>query len=419
MNRDQREPRSARPRQRGRDEPPRKRRTPGQTRPSHRRQNYAVDERPMTPEELEAIRQRREARMQASQQYRQQKARQEKRKEQQVKRRKQKRKTDRWEKLRQQTQRAPAKPLSRRNLVIKLVTALAVVLALTLGMTIFFKVGKIQVTGNERYTVQEIIAASGIEEGENLLTFGRPSAAGRILAELPYVGDVQIGIKLPDAVNIDIVELSAAYGIQDTTGQWWLMDSTGKLLQKTDEAGLSGRIRIVGIEARGAAVGQQLAVEQEDKLPEATEPTEEKEATEETETTGETESTGETETTGETESTGETETTGQTEPAGDENTGASVLGTPQERADAALQIMAAIAANDRSGDITVVDVTSLYDIQVHYGDDFQVLLSGPTDLGYKVRYMVQAIEKLVDEGYRGGVLDLSFRQEGKGIFTPW
>lgn len=407
MNRDQREPRSARPRQRGRDEPPRRRRTPGQTRPSQQRQNYAVDERPMTAEELEAIRQRREARMQASQQYRQQKARQEKRKEQQVKRRKQKRKTDRWEKLRQQTQRAPAKPLSRRKLVIKLVTALAVVLALTLGMTIFFKVGEIQVTGNERYTAQEIIAASGIEEGENLLTFGRPSAAGRILAELPYVGDVQIGIKLPDTVNIDIVELSAAYAIQDTTGQWWLMDSTGKLLQKTDEAGLSGRIRIVGIEARGAAVGQHLAVEQEEKLPEPTE---------EQPTTGETEPTGEETTGGEPT---EAETTGQTEPARDEDTGASVLGTPQERADAALQIMAAIAANDRSGDITVVDVTSLYDLQVHYGDDFQVLLSGPTDLGYKVRYMVQAIEKLMGEGYRGGVLDLSFRQEGKAIFTPW
>lgn len=410
MNRDQREPRSARPRQRGRDDPQKRRRAPGQTRPNQQHQNYAVDERPMTAEELEAIRQRREARMQASQQYRQQKARQEKRKEQQVKRRKQKRKTDRWEKFRQQTQRAPAKPLSRRKLVIKLVTALAVVLALTLGMTIFFKVGAIQVTGNERYTVQEIIAASGIEEGENLLTFGRPSAAGRILAELPYVGDVQIGIKLPDTVNIDIVELSAAYAIQDTTGQWWLMDSTGKLLQKTDEAGLSGRIRIVGIEARGAAVGQHLAVEQEDRLPDATEPTEEQQ------TTGETEPTGEEPTGGET--TGN-EPTGQTEPTRDENTGASVLGTPQERADAALQIMAAIAANDRSGDITVVDVTSLYDMQVHYGDDFQVLLSGPTDLGYKIRYMVQAIEKLVGEGYRGGVLDLSFRQEGKAIFTPW
>lgn len=327
----------------------------------------------MTAEDLEAIRQQREARMHSSQQSRQQRAQREKQKERQVKRRKQKRKTDRWEKRRQETQRAPAKPLVRRKLVIKLVTALAVVLALTLGMSIFFKVSGIQVTGNERYTAQEIMDASGIEPGENLLTFGRSGVASRILAELPYVGDVQIGIKLPDTVNIDIVELTASYGIQDTTGDWWLMDSCGKLLEKTDEAGASAHIRIVGIEARGPAVGQVFTVAADE----------------------------------------------QSVPDGTEPTGEDANGSVADRAKAALEIMATIASADRSGGITVVDVSKLYDMQILYGNDYQVRLSGPTDLGYKIRYMVQAVEELMREGYRGGVLDLSFREEGKAIFTPW
>ena len=127
-------------------------------------------------------------------------------------------------KRREETRRTPPKALPRRKLLWKLLTTAAVVVALLVGLTIFFKVQNVVVTGNGKYTAETVIAASGIETGENLLTFGKSRAAGRILAELPYVDQVQIGIKLPNTVNIDIVELEVSYAIRSTEGGWWLMD---------------------------------------------------------------------------------------------------------------------------------------------------------------------------------------------------
>ena len=134
-------------------------------------------------------------------------------------------------KRREETRRTPPKALPRRKLLWKLLTTAAVVVALLVGLTIFFKVQNVVVTGNGKYTAETVIAASGIETGENLLTFGKSRAAGRILAELPYVDQVQIGIKLPNTVNIDIVELEVSYAIRSTEGGWWLMDCGGKLLE--------------------------------------------------------------------------------------------------------------------------------------------------------------------------------------------
>ncbi len=43
------------------------------------------------------------------------------------------------------------------------------------------------------------------------------------------------------------------------------------------------------------------------------------------------------------------------------------------------------------GDVTTVDVSSLYDIQLWYGKQYQILLGGATELTYKIRYMTQAV----------------------------
>ena len=64
-----------------------------------------------------------------------------------------------------------------------------------------------------------------------------------------------------------------------------------------------------------------------------------------------------------------------------------------------------------------MDVSELYDIQLWYGQQYQVLLGGPTELPYKIQYMTQAVEKLAD--YQSGVLDLTFQEEKTARFIPW
>ena len=68
-------------------------------------------------------------------------------------------------KRREETRRTPPKALPRRKLLWKLLTTAAVVVALLVGLTIFFKVQNVVVTGNGKYTAETVIAASGIETG--------------------------------------------------------------------------------------------------------------------------------------------------------------------------------------------------------------------------------------------------------------
>ena len=61
---------------------------------------------------------------------------------------------------------------------------LAVVAAIVFGVAIFFKVTTIEVQGNTLYSAEDVIAASGIEPGDNLLLVNKATTAGNILAAL-------------------------------------------------------------------------------------------------------------------------------------------------------------------------------------------------------------------------------------------
>ena len=101
------------------------------------------------------------------------------------------------------------RPFNRRQLLLQLSTVAAVVLALLFGMAIFFKVdeSKIMVSGVNKYTEMQIREASGIRDGENLLLLSDAKVSASIISQLPYVKSVRVGIKLPDTVQIEIVEL--------------------------------------------------------------------------------------------------------------------------------------------------------------------------------------------------------------------
>ena len=77
----------------------------------------------------------------------------------------------------------------------------AVVAAVVLSMVLFFRVRSVEVTGSAYYTADEIRAACGVAQGDNLLTLSRARIAGNIMAELPYVSTVQVTRRLPDTLE--------------------------------------------------------------------------------------------------------------------------------------------------------------------------------------------------------------------------
>ena len=99
------------------------------------------------------------------------------------------------------------KPLTRGRFALSLVSVAAVVAAVFLGLSVFFRVETIAVAGAEKYTPWMIRQAAGVEPGDALLSIGEARVASRIRMKLPYVDALKVGIRLPGTVEIQITEL--------------------------------------------------------------------------------------------------------------------------------------------------------------------------------------------------------------------
>ena len=106
----------------------------------------------------------------------------------------------------------------------------------------------------------------------------------------------------------------------------------------------------------------------------------------------------------------------ETQPGEELTLPTQVLETNAQRLDAALSILQSLERNGVIGQIASVNVQSLSDIQLQYGQRFQVRLGTTENLDYKIRYMSQAISQMED--YQTGQLDVSFEYGEEGIFTP-
>lgn len=252
------------------------------------------------------------------------------------------------------------KPFIRNRFLLRLATVVAVVLALVFGMTIFFKVDedKITVSGTVKYDPWAVREASGIMDGENLLSLSKGRISDNIMSKLPYIKDVRVGRQLPDTVHIQVTELEVVYGVQDHDGAWWLINSDGKVVDTCAAANAEDYTRVLGVQLSAPQIGSAaVAYEQEP-------------ATEEAEVT------------------------------------VPVTVFAREQLDAAVKILQYLERTGMIGVIATVDVTQLADVQLWYGSRFQMLLGDTSNLYRKVDALAQAVKKMGT--YDTGSLDASF-----------
>lgn len=98
--------------------------------------------------------------------------------------------------------------------LFKLLCAGAVAVALTMGATVFFQVETVAVTGNSRYSQEEIIKATGIQTGDNLFRMNKFQIAHQVLQGLPYVEEITIRRSLPSTIVITVKEWDAVARIE-------------------------------------------------------------------------------------------------------------------------------------------------------------------------------------------------------------
>ena len=267
----------------------------------------------------------------------------------------------------------PPKSFNKYHLLLGVISVAAVVLALTLGMSIFFKVENIHIAGAEKYSAWDIREASGIQEGDNLLTLGKAKVSGKIIARLPYVEKVRIGIKLPDTVNIEVEESDITYAIQAEDNGWWFINSQGRVLDMTTGIIAEYFTKIEGVKIMIPVTGQQAVAFTGQTVP--------------------------------TEPEGETDPNAPTDVTEAPTAPVDVVNAT-EQLNVAIAVLQNLERNGVVGEVTSVNVKDLYNIELMYEDRYQVLLGDTSQLDRKVRSMREAVQQMSD--YQQGILDVSF-----------
>ncbi len=151
----------------------------------------------------------------------------------------------------------------RGGRIFSFLLVLIIIGVIVASVTMFFKTSEIIVTGAQKYTIEEIVQASGLSVGDNLFAVNKFEVERRIKEAYPYVGNVEIRRRLPDAFLLNVIErVPVAY--LDVGEQRWLLDKQAYLLEPISIAETVPYLKVVSeSEATEPQSGARLVLAEE------------------------------------------------------------------------------------------------------------------------------------------------------------
>jgi len=126
------------------------------------------------------------------------------------------------------------------------VTFTVICLILFFGVSVFFRVGEIQVEGETRYTAEQVITAAGIDFGTHLFFVDGEAARREIQSSLPYIGHVEIRRRFPNRIVIAVDETAPLALFRFESG-YLILDRNAKILERLSEAPMLRLIHLRGL----------------------------------------------------------------------------------------------------------------------------------------------------------------------------
>ncbi|MBQ9695164.1 MAG: FtsQ-type POTRA domain-containing protein, partial [Oscillospiraceae bacterium] len=149
-----------------------------------------------------------------------------------------------------------------RTLYILMIVVLAVAAIVTLSLTVLFNIQTIRVTGYaDNYRAEDIVAATGIEVGDNMFRLDTEAARQRALDSLIYVESIEIDRQFPNTVEIQVQKCTPAYNVVYEFGTL-VVSEHGKILEDTMYPP-EGLVKITGYTPKETTPGKQIAAEEE------------------------------------------------------------------------------------------------------------------------------------------------------------
>ena len=148
------------------------------------------------------------------------------------------------------------------SLYVLAVLVLALGTIVTLSLTVFFNIKTIRVTGYaDRYTAEDIVKASGIQIGDNLVRLNKKYAEERALDNLIRIETVKVHKQFPNTVEIEVQKCTPAYNVSYECGTL-IVSEHGRILENSMDP-MPGLVHIVGYDPDEPVPGKQIVAKEE------------------------------------------------------------------------------------------------------------------------------------------------------------
>ena len=149
-----------------------------------------------------------------------------------------------------------------RTLYVGLVLLFTAALIVSLSMTVFFNIKTSRVTGNaDSYTAEDVVKATGISIGDNMMRLKEKAAAQRAVEALIHVETVEIIKEFPNTLEIRVEKCTPAYNVVYEFGTL-IVSEHGRILSNSMDP-QPGLVRIVGYTPKETTPGKYIAAEEE------------------------------------------------------------------------------------------------------------------------------------------------------------
>jgi len=139
----------------------------------------------------------------------------------------------------QRTSRRRSTRHAAHRLLTFLICAVVCAVLICVVMVFTMRVDMITVSGNIRYSAEQIIAASGIETGDFLPFLRSERIYRNIVSVYTHISKIELSKNYPSSVEIIVLETGAVYAVQ-VRDRWLTLDGDLRVIEYTED--ISGLI---------------------------------------------------------------------------------------------------------------------------------------------------------------------------------
>ncbi len=128
----------------------------------------------------------------------------------------------------------------RRKKLLRVLGTVMLLFVLTLAVAVtaykvLFLISDIEVVGDSPYTDEEICAGAGVTIGDGLYSFSSVRAEERLIAQLPYIAELDVDRHIPNRITFTVKYETPVY-YTEIYGKIYLMSESLRVLAESSEA---------------------------------------------------------------------------------------------------------------------------------------------------------------------------------------